>query len=336
MHTGTHTSDRSVARRARVLTLVALWASTFAATGPALAGPGETGLAFLRVGVGTDAVGMGNAYTSQVTDATSLYWNPAGLARTNGTDVFLMHNEFIADLRLEYAAVARTFGRHGVGLSFNGLFVSDLEGRDESGEITGDVGYNDLALTLGYAYMLTDALSVGASAKYLREFIGDPAATEDHVASGMALDFGAQYHMGQLLLGVSAQNLGGDLSFNEVQIISQSGPGSTVGGESFSLPVAIQGGVTFRPEWNVLEGGVELAVEGRQSNDGTFSTHVGARYAYRELAALSVGYRSGLDTEDVSFGLQVNRDRLRVGYAFVPYSDDLGSSHRVSLGYHLP
>jgi hypothetical protein len=304
--------------------------------GVALAGPGETGLAFLRVGVGTDAVGMGNAYTSQVTDATATYWNPAGLARTNGTDVFLMHNEFIADLRMEYAAVARTFGRHGLGLSFNGLFTSDLVGRDENGEITGDVGYNDLALTLGYAYMVNDALSVGVSGKYLREFIGDPAATEDHVASGLAMDVGAQYHTGRFLLGLTAQNLGSDLSFNEVQVISQSGPGDLVGGEAFSLPVAVQGGVTFRPEWNVFQGGVEVALEARQVNDGTFSTHVGARYAYRDLAALSVGYRSGLDTEDVSFGLQLKREKLRVGYAFVPFSDDLGNSHRLSLGYHMP
>jgi hypothetical protein len=333
MQIGTHIRSLSAPVPVRLACLVAC---SVVLAGDALAGPGETGLAFLRVGVGTDAAGMGNAYTSQVSDATATYWNPAGLARMNGTDVFLMHNEFIADLRLEYAAVARTFGRHGVGLSFNGLFTSDLEGRDENGEITGDVGYNDLALTLGYAYMLSDALSVGLNGKLLREFIGDPAATEDHVASGFAVDVGAQYHTERLLFGVAAQNLGSDLSFNEVQIVSQSGPGSVVGGEAFSLPVSLQGGVTFRPGWNVLEGGVEVALEARQVNDGTFSTHMGARYAYRDLAALSVGYRSGLDTEDVSFGLQLTRERLRVGYAFVPFSDDLGNSHRLSLGYHLP
>jgi len=303
---------------------------------PAFAGAGQTGLAFLKVGVGTDAVGMGTAYASQAADATALYWNPAGLTRVNGTDVFLMHNEFISDLRLEYVAAARSFGRHGVGLSFNGLFTSDLEGRDENGQLTGDVGYHDIALTLGYAFALTDELSLGLGAKFLREFIGDPGATEDHVADGTAFDVGAQYHTGRFRLGASLSNLGADLAFNEVQTVAQSGPGETVGGTDFSLPVTLQGGVTFDPGVAFGEGGVELSIEGRQVKAEDFSILTGVRYRYRDLAALSVGYRSGLETEDLAFGLRVDRDALRVGYAFVPFSDDLGNSHRLSLGYHIP
>jgi len=38
--------------------------------------PGE----FLRWGIGSRAIGMGRAYTAVVNDATSCYWNPAGLA----------------------------------------------------------------------------------------------------------------------------------------------------------------------------------------------------------------------------------------------------------------
>ncbi len=322
---------RSAARVAiGLFPALALGAST------ALAGAGENGLAFLKIGVGTDAMGMGQAYTSQARDATALYWNPAGLTRVGGTDVYLMHNEYIADLRLEYAGVARSFGRHGLGLSFNGLFTSDLEGRDENGEITGDVGFYDLALTLGYAYAVNEDLSVGVGFKYVREFIGDPAADEDHVAQTIATDLGAQYRWERFSFGASVQNLSNDIAFNQVQIVNQSGAGPIAGGESFSLPTTVQGGVSYRPAAMIANGAVEVSLEGRQVSGEDFSVLMGARYLYRDLAALSMGYRTGLDTEDLSFGLRVDRDQLRVGYAFVPYSDDLGQSHRISVGYHIP
>jgi hypothetical protein len=311
---------------ATILTLVA---------GPALAGAGENALAFLKVGVGTDAIGMGHAYASQVADASALYWNPAGLPRVAGTDVLLMHNEFIADLRTEYVAVARNFGRHGVGLSFNGLFTDDLEGRDENGAVTGDVGYYDLAFSVGYGYAITDAITAGVGVKYLREFIGDDGADEDHVAQGLATDLGVQYHTPRFAVGLAASNLGADIAFNQVQLISASGPGAIAGGTEFSLPTTVQGGVTYRPDIEVFEGGVEVALEGRQVIGEDFSTLFGVRYRYRNLAALSVGYRTGLDTEDLTFGLRMDKDQLRFGYAFVPFDDDLGDSHRISLGYHL-
>jgi hypothetical protein len=298
-------------------------------------GAGENGLAFLKVGVGTDAVGMGHAYTSQVRDASATYWNPAGLSRAAGTDFLLTHNEFISDIRMEYAAVARSFGRHGLGLSFAGLFAGDLEGRDENGRFTGDVGYHDIALTLGYSFAASEALTGGLGVKYLREFIGDPGASDDHVANGLAADFGAQYHVERFALGGVVQNVGSQMEFNRVQTVSQDGLGPTVGGQPFDLPLAVQGGVTYFPSLDVMGGGVEVALEGRQVRGEDFGVLFGARYRYREIAALSVGYRTGLDTENVSFGLRVNRDALAIGYAFVPFSDDLGNSHRFSLGYHL-
>lgn len=303
--------------------------------GPAMAGAGENALAFLKVGVGTDAIGMGQAYSSQVRDASALYWNPAGLPRVGGTDFLLMHNEFIADLRTEYAAAARSFGRHGVGISFNGLFTDDLEGRDENGVVTGDVGFYDLAFTLGYGYAITDEVTAGIGVKYVREYIGDPGADEDHVAQTLATDLGVQYHTRSFDLGAAITNLGSDIAFNQVQIVNTTGDGPIAGGAEFSLPVTVQGGVTYRPDFQVMEGGIEVALEGRQVSGEDFSTLFGVRYRYRDLAALSVGYRTGLDTEDLTFGLRVDKDALRFGYAFVPFDDDLGDSHRISLGYHL-
>ncbi len=41
--------------------------------------PGKTAMAFLKLGQGARANGMGEAFIALANDYTSLYWNPAGL-----------------------------------------------------------------------------------------------------------------------------------------------------------------------------------------------------------------------------------------------------------------
>ena len=50
-----------------------------------------------------------------------------------------------------------------------------------------------------------------------------------------------------------------------------------------------------------------------------------------DLARLQVGYRSGLDTQNISLGLGIGRGHIRGQYAFVPFRESLGDQHRISL-----
>jgi len=50
---------------------------------------------FLAIGVGADALGMGNAFVAQTAGASSSYWNPAGLLGVNKwLEVNFMHSEY--------------------------------------------------------------------------------------------------------------------------------------------------------------------------------------------------------------------------------------------------
>src|SRR5881397_2370229 len=135
--------------RPQVLALALLWMILT----PALAlAAGEAGFAFLKLGVGARPMGMGSAYVALADDPTAVYWNPAGLASAEGTQLLVMHNEWIQDFRQEFAAVSGSLGPGAFGFGLSGFYTSEFEGRDDVGTLTRHFGFNDLAVTGAYAY----------------------------------------------------------------------------------------------------------------------------------------------------------------------------------------
>ena len=56
---------------------------------------GTTSAKFLSIGVGSNAVGMGGAYTAVADDATAMYWNPAGLSFHDTKEIYFNHANWI-------------------------------------------------------------------------------------------------------------------------------------------------------------------------------------------------------------------------------------------------
>ncbi|HOH08005.1 MAG TPA: UPF0164 family protein, partial [bacterium] len=57
---------------------------------------GVTAAPFLSIGVGARATGMGGAFVGTADDASALYWNPAGIARSGDIQLLLMHTRWLA------------------------------------------------------------------------------------------------------------------------------------------------------------------------------------------------------------------------------------------------
>ena len=60
----------------------------------------QEGIFFLgeELGVGSRAMGMGGAYVGIADDYSALYWNPAGLGFLEGTELALMHVNWLPNL----------------------------------------------------------------------------------------------------------------------------------------------------------------------------------------------------------------------------------------------
>src|SRR5205823_560162 len=59
---------------------------------------------FLKIGVGARAAGMGDAYTAIADDGTATFWNAAGVARVERTEISLNHNSWVGGLLEEHFA----------------------------------------------------------------------------------------------------------------------------------------------------------------------------------------------------------------------------------------
>ncbi|HMI32449.1 MAG TPA: PorV/PorQ family protein [Candidatus Limnocylindrales bacterium] len=282
----------------------------------AFAATGEAGFAFLKLGIGARPMGMGSAYVALADDPTAIYWNPAGLAAAEGAQVAVMHNEWIQDFRQEFAAVSRSVGKGTLGLGVSGFYTSELEARDDVGNLTGHFGFNDMAVTVAYAHRLAPQASLGAGAKYIREMI------DQESASTVALDLGGRMGIGQtgITLAAAVQNLGGKAKFIT---------------ETFPLPTTVRAGASLSHGIKGLEGKGALSAELRKSKGDDARFHVGGEFEYKERVALRAGAKFGYDDESLSFGLGLVQKRFHFDYALVPLSSNLGTSHFFSLTARL-
>jgi hypothetical protein len=272
-------------------------------------------MSFLAYGVDAQSIMLGQAVTSLVDDAAACYWNPAGLAHVERSQMLLSHVESFADLRREYAAVTQPVGGIAFGFAFDGVWTDNLEGYDESANPTGSFGWSEFEASLSAGMPIGSGIAVGAAGKMLREDIGA------YSANGWAVDLGAQWAPEwrvPLRFGLTVKNLGPPMKFIETE---------------FDLPLTVQGGVSWQRDLGGNGSRLTLAADLKSVHDDGTAALFGAEYGYGNLLSFGVGYQGGQDNQDVSFGIGVERGRVAFHWAFIPISDELGNEdeHRFSL-----
>jgi hypothetical protein len=276
--------------------------------------PGSSGFTFLRLGNGARASGMGEAFTAVADDATSIYWNPAGMAAVEEVELNLTHNEWLMDIRFEQVTVVNEMWGGAAGLSFTGLYYGSLDRYGEYPSLTPDGTFSpyDLALSLGYARDIIPNVALGAAFKIIYSKIDFESAT------GYALDLGLSHKskIEGLTLAAAMLNLGPQTSFVE---------------EKFYPPFQLRLGGAYEMRREALRGGLILAADVVFPNDNDAKLHFGLEYAYQRLLMLRLGYKNGYDVQGATMGAGIVWKSLRFDYAFMPIDYELGDAHRFSL-----
>jgi hypothetical protein len=186
---------------------------------------GLTGASFLKIGVGARAVALGSAYTTVRSDVNQLFWNPAGITLKEGrTQATFTYNQWIADLSHYAAGVSHDFGTWGTwGIGAVAMGVSDIPATRDvvpsflSGTYTGFVDprtdatydYQDMAVSLTWAYQFTDRLSMGITGKYISQKIDSESANAYAIDAGAIFDIGFK----GARIGARINNLGSDMTY---------------------------------------------------------------------------------------------------------------------------
>ena len=168
---------------------------------------------FLSIGVGARALGMSNAFVSVANDATSGYWNPAGLNRIESNiQIALMHTEYFAGIAsYDYGSVAFNLNEtSGLAFSYIRFGVDDIPDTSELIDSDGNINYDrirsfsasDNAFILSYAHLISDKLSLGINTKVIRRTAGSFAG-----AWGFGLDAGIQYQAGNWELAAMGRDI---------------------------------------------------------------------------------------------------------------------------------
>lgn len=276
---------------------------------------GTAGAQELRIPVAARSVALGGAVVANATGAEALYWNPAGAATLENTEVLFTHLRYIGGMDLNYGAVMHNFGSAGnLGLSAKVLSVGDIEVTNEANpDGTGEI-ISPTFTTFGahFARAMTDRVSLGASISVVDERVMREQAT------GLAFDFGFQYQSGWhgLKLGLVIKNLGSQMRFDgpdfDLNIVP---PGADPGSNNrttrtqsaaFDLPSSMQLGFAY--DW--LNGGENRVTTMAVFQSNNFSEdeyRIGGEYAYRENYFLRASFVTNAQEVRAWWGRHINK-----------------------------
>ncbi|KXK05820.1 MAG: Outer membrane protein transport protein (OMPP1/FadL/TodX) [Chlorobi bacterium OLB4] len=274
-------------------------------------GAGNTGFAFLKLGVGAPSISMGDAYSSLTDDATAVIYNPARLINGANTNVVLMHSNQMEDLNHDFiAGKMKISDKFAFGIGFLKTGISDIEIRQIPGEREGEFNAEYLSMGVSAAYKLSEFLTVGATGKFIYEklYVDD--------ASGVAFDIGANYIMDDLSLSAVLSNFGSVNGLRHVET---------------KLPTAIRLGAGYTQTRGDFA--FRFGLEGYKIIDGgSFHINSGGELGYKEIVFVRVGYQTAYENRGLTTGIGLKYKNFNVDYAYVPYSLDFGNSNTFSLG----
>ena len=214
--------DRTRINRKSVLSraLVALALLSLVVSVIAVAGRGDkSGTAAaqeLLIPIGAREIALGGSTMADVAGIDALYWNPAGLVRSEDqTNVMFSHMSYLADIAVDYGALSTTipdiasFGVSVTSLSFGKIPVTTEDYPDGTGETASP---SFVILGGAVSRLVTDHISFGFECNVVIENMDKVSAT------GVAFTFGLQYRglggIDGLSLGASVNNIGPAMTYD--------------------------------------------------------------------------------------------------------------------------
>ncbi|MDD5492659.1 MAG: hypothetical protein PHV60_08280 [bacterium] len=314
--------------------------------------------AFLSYGAGARSLAMGKTFVGIADDASTTYWNPAGLATLQKPEITALYASmyektgysFVSGVyplrstgswKLEAGSknenqeassiqpsAFSSFGT--VGLAIVNLSSRGFQLRDEYNYELGEGGVSETAAIVSYGMKLAECLrleaesfkniSLGVNLKIVNQNVNTKSDT------GYGIDAGVLYKGNDSDIQHSAFSL----QRINIGLCIQNlvAPKLTLIEDTDKYPLSATLGFSYRFFNNNLLTAMDLnKIENRQ-----MKVHLGTEYVLARLFSI----RAGLDETEATFGMGVKWQNYSLDYAFAYHDawkgyEDLGISHRFGL-----
>jgi hypothetical protein len=280
---------------------------------------GTAGAQELRIPVGSRMAALGGSGVASAIGTDALFWNPAGVAYYEGTEVMFNHLKYWADIDINYFAATTSiedFGSIGIAakvISFGDIVKTTIDAPNGTGEI---ISPSFAVIGLTYSRRFTDKVSFGVTGNLISEKVEQLGAT------GIAFDFGFTYDPSWrgLKFGLVIKNFGPNMTFSGSNFdVNNEVPGGEPGttskdyrsqSSSFELPSSVQ----FGAAWDLLDienSRATLMGLFQSNNSSEDEFRGGLEYAFNDMFFLRGGYTGSGQTEymyGASFGAGVKLD----------------------------
>ncbi len=276
-----------------------------------------TGLTFLKLETNARNAAMGGTGAGLYHTPAIVHYNPAGIADMAFSGIQIMHTQWIQDMTLQHGSGALSVGRTSIGLSIYNAAISNIEVRTRPGPPESAFTARNFGAGLTVAYSISSSFRAGVTGKLLYEKIFIDEAT------GYGIDVGIQYLSTTpgLVFGFSVLNIG---SMNQLR------------NESTDLPLSYRIGSSYELPFSIKDLLIRLAVDGLQySGDDKIHLMFGGEIGYAETMYTRIGLHSGIHARGITFGFGVYYGTFELDYAYIPFTDNLGTGHTISVGIRL-
>ncbi|MDD3716694.1 MAG: PorV/PorQ family protein [Candidatus Marinimicrobia bacterium] len=286
---------------------------------------------FLKIDPSASSGGMGSAFTTMVSDASGIHWNPALSVQMGGSSAAISHLQWFDGIGYEYIALSHAFRSWALGFEMGVLHMDPMEITTEynpygSGEY---FSYADYYFTLNYSRKMSDRFSFGTSARLVREEYLDLATTS------LVVDLGTFYRTGfrDLTLAVALLNFGTPAGpAGEYP----AGDGSMREYERYSPPTTFHLGASMTVYANDYFD-LLTALQLNHPVDNAETYIFAIRAGFLKTLQLSAAYTIGTDMP-FSLGLAFSAERwqsgLKIDYAFRPHRY-LGIVNQIQVSYNF-
>lgn len=295
----------------------------FVGTISAATGVGTYSANFLQINSGARQVAMGEAYTALAyKDINLMRYNIGGLGSIRNIMLAINYHDWIQDTHQGAFSLALPTRMGVIGFDFNYFNEGELTELDENFLPTGSIlKSNDIALTLGYGSyfkLLNQNFMFGGGFKFIQQNLGNESA------SALGLDVGLLLWLKHLALGVTMQNF----SVTKLKFINH----------KESLPTTYRAGIGGHFRFNeYIRWNIDFDAAYIPDQDPRF--YSGTELIINDLFMIRGGYKfHDFDANRWSAGLGLlipmnwlASSETRLDYAFSPFNNFEGSTHRFSL-----